>query len=158
MKAAAATAFNDVVRTPTFVRITAFALFSLSLFFLFNRFTVTSPSLVFSSLPPLLSKTTSSPSPPPLPPPPPPLTVTAKASLSSAPPPPPPPPPSPPPPNAAASAAEGGHDDKDGDSGRDGGDVAGVRGGGDRRELDGTRGVGGWDRGEAGKGGEWCEG
>jgi hypothetical protein len=95
MKALTATTLNDMVRTPTFVRITAFVLLSLSVFFLFNRFTATSPSLVFSSLPRPLYKTESSP--PPLPPPPsPPLTATT--SSLSPPPPPSPPPPSPPPP------------------------------------------------------------
>ncbi|XP_059453850.1 probable methyltransferase PMT10 isoform X3 [Corylus avellana] len=96
MKALTANTLNDVVRTPTFVRITAFVLLSLSLFFLFNRFTANSPSLVFSSLPRPLYKTESSPSPLPPPPPPPPLAATT--SSLSPPPPPSPPPPSPPPP------------------------------------------------------------
>nr|XP_023887154.1 probable methyltransferase PMT10 isoform X1 [Quercus suber] len=87
------TRLNDVVKTPAFVKITVIALLSLSLFFLFNPFSSSyNPSLIFSSLPLLLSNTTPS-SPPPLP-----TTLHETTTTTSSPPPPPPPPPSPSPP------------------------------------------------------------
>ncbi|KAG6624370.1 probable methyltransferase PMT10 [Carya illinoinensis] len=92
--------FTEAFRTPIFVKITAFTILFLSLFFLFDRFSSPYSSLIVSSSLPPLTRTTpsssssSSPSssPPPLPPPP---------SYSYSPPPLPPPPP--PPPTKASS-------------------------------------------------------
>ncbi|XP_008219567.1 PREDICTED: probable methyltransferase PMT10 [Prunus mume] len=88
MKALAATA-TDILKTPTFIKITAITLLSLSLFLLANHYSATYPSLTFFSS--STTTTTSAPSPslasssPELPPPTPPAAPS-------------PPPPSPPPP------------------------------------------------------------
>ncbi|XP_040999048.1 probable methyltransferase PMT10 isoform X2 [Juglans microcarpa x Juglans regia] len=83
---------TEAFRTPIFVKITAFTILFISLFFLFDRFSSPYSSLlVFSSLPPLTRTTPSSSSSSP-PPPPPPLPPSTSSSYSYSPPPLPPPP------------------------------------------------------------------
>ncbi|KAF5467895.1 hypothetical protein F2P56_012103 [Juglans regia] len=82
-------ALCEAVRAPTFVKVTAFTILSLSIFFLFDRFSSTYPSLIFS-LSPVTRKAPSPHSTYPLP------LATETPSLSSTPPPSPPfPPPKP---------------------------------------------------------------